>query len=208
MGQNTAQQLTERLHRFLCEEQISAGAAQFYSHVLPSPQPATLRHRQIVGRNWALVGDAAAWVDPLTGEGLHYALRSGDLLAQAIANGHPEQYPDRVRAEFSPELEFAAGIARRFYCGRFLGGEVTRRMIQFTRRSATFRALMRDIFSGRQEYRSLKRRLWRQLGRTLGEIGVSLVKKPPGASNPPLTYGHRYGLPAGRQRQMFARKTF
>ena len=34
-----------------------------------------------------MAGDAAATVDPITGEGLYYALRSGDLLAEAIADG-------------------------------------------------------------------------------------------------------------------------
>ncbi len=45
-------------------------SAKFYSHVLPSPQVRTLSDRAVIGRNWALCGDAAAWVDPLTGEGL------------------------------------------------------------------------------------------------------------------------------------------
>ena len=96
------------------------------------------------------MGDAAALVDPITGEGLYYALRSGELLAQSLIAGQPAHYPERVRADFSADLEFAARIARRFYRGRFLGGAVTTRMIQFIGRSATFRALMADLFSGAQ----------------------------------------------------------
>ena len=65
-------------------KKFRAKARHFYSHVLPSPQKQTLSARRVVGRNWALVGDAAAWVDPITGEGLYYALRSGDLLAEAL----------------------------------------------------------------------------------------------------------------------------
>ena len=68
-------------------ENISREGARFYSHVLPSPQQQTLSSRRVVGRNWALVGDAAAWVDPITGEGLYYALRSGDVLAQSLIAG-------------------------------------------------------------------------------------------------------------------------
>ena len=137
---------------------------------MPSPQACTLRKRRISGDNWALVGDAAACVDPITGEGLFYALRSGDLLAQAIIAGQPQTYPERIRAEFSSDLEIAARIARKVFRGNFLGGAVTTRMVQFMRRSATFRELMRDLFSGAQDYRSLKRRLWSQLGITLGEF--------------------------------------
>lgn len=185
MAQYSSQTLKQHLHNFLREERISADGARFYSHVLPSPQPETLSQRRIVGRNWALAGDAAACVDPVTGEGLYYALRSGDLLAQALANRRPDEYPARVRAEFAADLALASRIARLLYRGRFLGGAVTTRMIQFVRRSATFRTLMRDIFSGTQDYRSLKRRLWAQLGVTLTEFVASLLKlQPAGAEMP------------------------
>ena len=129
-----------------------------------------------------MVGDAAAWVDPITGEGLYYALRSGDLLAQALIAGKPSEYPARIRKAFSTDLEFATRIARRFYRGRFLGGAVATRMIQFIERSPTFRALMADLFGGSQDYCSLKRRLWAQCGTTLTEVVGSLMKK---ASNLP-----------------------
>src|SRR5260370_29325727 len=105
------------------EENISIEGASFYSHVLPSPRAHTLASRRIAGRNWALIGDAAGWVDPITGEGLYYALRSGDLLAQSLISGQPEVYPQRVRADFSADLEIAARIARTVYHGRFLGGD-------------------------------------------------------------------------------------
>jgi len=168
--------MKEHLHRFLASEGLSWEGAAFYSHVLPSPQVDTLRRRPVVGRNWGLVGDAAAWVDPLTGEGLHYALRSGHLLADALAEGRPENYPARVRREFAADFEFAVHAARRLFTGTFLGGAVTTRMIQFVRRSPAFCALMRDLFSGAQDYRTLKRRLWSQLGLTLGEIFQSFFR--------------------------------
>ncbi|HUJ41191.1 MAG TPA: NAD(P)/FAD-dependent oxidoreductase [Candidatus Acidoferrales bacterium] len=171
--------MKEHLHRFLEAERIPWEGATFYSHVLPSPQLDTLHLRRVVGRNWALVGDAAAWVDPLTGEGLHYALRSGHLLADALAEGRPDSYPARVRREFAADFEFAVHAARRLFTGTFLGGAVTTRMIQFIRRSPAFCSLMRDLFSGSQDYRTLKRRLWSQLGLTLGQIFQSFFRPAP-----------------------------
>ena len=86
----------------------------------------------------------------------------------------------RVRADFSSDLEFATRVARQVYRGRFLGGSVTTRMIQFIGRSATFRSLMADLFSGAQDYSSLKHRLWTQFGITLSEVLTSLLR--PGTS--------------------------
>ncbi len=185
LARHTSRELRRHLRDFMREESVPTSGARFYSHVLPSPQLHTLCARRVVGRNWALVGDAAAWVDPITGEGLYYALRSGDLLAQSLAAGKPEEYPARVRADFSADLEFATRIARRFYRGRFLGGAVATRMIQLVQRSATFRDLMKDLFTGAQNYRSLKQRLWTQVGVTLTEVLSSLLKLQPALAQGP-----------------------
>jgi flavin-dependent dehydrogenase len=189
MAKHTSQELRRHLHTFMESESIPRDGARFYSHVLPSPQKQTLSSRKVVGRNWALVGDAAAWVDPITGEGLYYALRSGELLAESLIADKPAEYPARIRKAFSTDLEFATRIARRFYRGRFLGGAVATRMIQFIERSPTFRALMADVFAGSQDYCSLKRRLWAQCGTTLTEVVGSLLKGQPSLAKNPSAAG-------------------
>jgi flavin-dependent dehydrogenase len=175
MEGNSTQILRRHLDDFVRDEKIPLDGARFYSHVLPSPQLNTLRRRRIVGKNWGMAGDAAACVDPITGEGLFYALRSGDLLAEALIADQPETYPERLRGEVSADLEFAARIARKVFCGTFLGGAITTRMVQLLNHSAAFRDLIRDVFSGAQDYRSLKRRLWLQLGITLAEFTRSFL---------------------------------
>jgi len=180
LSRHSSQELADHLHQFLQEEGVPTEGSRFYSHILPSPRPRTLRERPISGRSCALAGDAAALVDPVTGEGIYYALRSGDLLAEALIAEEPESYFERVREDFSRELEIAGRVARKFYSGTFLGGAVATRMTQFASRSATFRRLLGDVFSGAQDYSSLKARLWAQLGLTLTEVFASFVR--PGAS--------------------------
>ncbi len=175
MARHTSQELRRHLDEFMRQENISAAGARFYSHVLPSPELRTFR-RPVSGPNWALVGDAAALVDPITGEGLYYAMRSGDLLAAALASNRAAEYTQMVRADFARDLQFASRIASHVYRGRFLGGSVTTRMIQFIGRSRTFRALMADLFSGAQDYGGLQSRLWAQFGLTIGEVLASLVR--------------------------------
>jgi flavin-dependent dehydrogenase len=175
MSSHTSSELKGHLQAFMTKQEISTEGARFYSHVLPSPRERTLSERTVLGKNWAMVGDAAAWVDPLTGEGLFYAMKSGELLGKSLAEGCPEKYSAWVKAAFSAELEFAAKIVRRFYRGSFLGTAVTTRMVQFMRRSPVFRQLMGDLFSGTQDYSSLKRRLWGQLGITLSDFIASVL---------------------------------
>jgi flavin-dependent dehydrogenase len=187
MASHTSTELRNHLQAFVEKQEISTEGAKFYSHVLPSPQERTLSQRNVVGKNWALIGDAAAWVDPLTGEGLFYAMRSGELLGRSLAEGCPEKYPAWVKAAFSTELEFAARIVRRFYRGSFLGSAVTTRMVQFMRRSPVFRQLMGDLFSGTQDYSSLKRRLWGHLGITVSEFISSVLNLDRPAARVPRT---------------------
>jgi flavin-dependent dehydrogenase len=175
MAAHTSSELRTHLHTFVDKQNIPTGDAKFYSHVLPSPQERTLSQRRVLGKNWALIGDAAAWVDPLTGEGLFYAIRSGELLGRSLGEGCPEKYLAWVKAAFSTELEFASRIVRRFYRGSFLGSAVTTRMVQLMRRSPVFRQLMGDLFSGQQDYTGLKQRLWGQLGVTVSDFIASVL---------------------------------
>jgi flavin-dependent dehydrogenase len=184
MSVHTSAQLRGHLQAFVENQNIPTEGAKFYSHVLPSPQERTLSERNVIGKNWALVGDAAALVDPLTGEGLFYAIRSGELLGRSLAQGCPEKYPAWLKAAFSSELEFAARMVRRFYRGSFLGNAVTTRMVQFIRRNAIFRQLMADLFSGAQNYSTLKQRVWGQLGVTISDFIASVLNIERPASAP------------------------
>lgn len=175
LDQSPAARLRRYLEEFMDAERLPREGASFYSHLLPSPRHGTLRRRPLAGPNWALVGDAAAMVDPVTGEGLYYAMRSGALLGECLAAQRPEDYPKRLRAEFGKDLESAALLAPRFFAGKFLGGSMSRRTVQFARRSPTFRRLLAAVFSGAQDYRTLAARLWMQLPLSLMEIGWNLL---------------------------------
>jgi flavin-dependent dehydrogenase len=49
----------------------------------------------IVANRWgALVGDAAGYVEPFTGEGMAWALESAELLSQAVGDGAPGRWTD------------------------------------------------------------------------------------------------------------------
>jgi hypothetical protein len=64
-------------------------------------------------------------------------------------------------------------------------------MVQFMRRSPVFRQLMADLFSGTQDYTSLKRRLWGHLGITLSDFIASVlnIERPTPATAPRVGAG-------------------
>jgi flavin-dependent dehydrogenase len=173
-GKSTSE-LRRTLEDSLPEFGLSLDGAAFYAHIIPSLTPDAWRNSSFAGNGWAMIGDAAGFVDAITGEGLYYALRSAELLSEALLAGAPEQYSALVKKDFLPELENAARIANRFYGGQWMGGQVLERMIQLTQRSASFREIMRDLFSGAQEYADLRQRVYEKLPRITMEAVVSTL---------------------------------
>jgi len=174
-GKEPAASLRARLERYMEEQGISKAGATYYGHVLPSLETRAWRQNRVEGDGWMAVGDAAGLVDPITGEGLYYALRSADLAAQAVIAESPEAYRRSLQQEVSDDLEFASRLADHFFHGRFLWGAVTSRMVQFTRLSPTFRALMQDLFAGTQPYLGLRDRVFGSLNKSLREIARNKV---------------------------------
>lgn len=171
--------LRKRLEQFMAERGISRKDGKFYSHLLPSLDTGSWQANRVAGDGWMAVGDSAGLVDPLTGEGLYYAIRSADLAARALLAEVGDlaaklaHYRALLRHDFAADLEFGSRLAKRIFVGRFLCGAVTQRMVDFTRRSPRFSLIMQDLFAGRQPYASLKRRLLRNLNGSLYDIGMS-----------------------------------
>jgi flavin-dependent dehydrogenase len=168
-------QLRSELEKSLKAIGLSFAGSKFYSHVLPALSLNTLRHAPVSGTGWAMVGDAAGLADPVTGEGLYYALRSADLVSECLLEGRPEAYHSRLQRDFLCELQMAARIADRFFTGSWMGEAVTERMVQFTKHSPEFQQLMCDMFSGSQAYESLRRRLYGTLPLMLVEGAISVL---------------------------------
>jgi geranylgeranyl reductase family protein len=79
------------------------------------PLPIYGQGEQLGTRRCVLVGDAAGLVDPFTGEGIRFAIKSGRLAAQAILDGHPERYTARVNQTIGNTLRMGNVMRRLFY---------------------------------------------------------------------------------------------
>jgi geranylgeranyl reductase family protein len=67
----------------------------------------------VAGRNWALIGDAAACVNPLNGEGIDYGLEGGRLVAEVLAE-HDDLsvvWPALLREHYGESFSIARRLA-------------------------------------------------------------------------------------------------
>ncbi len=135
-------------------------SAERYAARIPGLAARTWDTRKACGDGWALLGDAAGFADPVTGEGIYYALRSAELFANTFLAGEPLKYEQRWRADFGGELKRASQMRRRFY-GNFWGAPFTDRMIEFARGHRGIRRVLGQLVAGDQGYVNLKKKLAR-----------------------------------------------
>jgi flavin-dependent dehydrogenase len=141
-------------------------ALERYGWAIPSLRESTLQHDSPAGTRWLLAGDAAGLVDPITREGIFFALESADAAAESLlAADAARRYTERLRASIHPELIRAARLKATFFRPTF-----TRLLLRALRDSSAIRAIMVDLIAGRQTYRGLRRRLL-----TTGELRLMIA---------------------------------
>ncbi|MCZ7625758.1 MAG: hypothetical protein M5R38_07875 [Candidatus Methylomirabilis sp.] len=105
-----------------------------------------------------LVGDAARLVDPFLGEGIYYAIQSGQQAARTILtdgsrNGDLSSYQTAVSRTIIPELEAADRLSRAAHRAPWLWFQVLKR-----RRSVI--DLYRKVLMGDAGYRWFEDQVW------------------------------------------------
>lgn len=148
--------------------------AERYAARIPGLSVTTWDNRTVCGANWALLGDAAGFADPVTGEGIYYALRSAELFAEAYLRKDVQSYETSWRKDFGAELRRAAQMRRRFY-GNFFGAPFTERMIEFAKGHRGVKRVLGELVAGDQGYTDLKKKLVKSALRPLLFLVLSLT---------------------------------
>lgn len=104
-------ELQSTLKRVMARYGISLKDVPFHGH----PIPIYTGREPIATSRTLLVGDAAGLADPLSGEGIRLAIKSGRMAAEAILSGHPERYPDTVYRQIGICHMFGLSLAWVFY---------------------------------------------------------------------------------------------
>ena len=114
-----------------------------------------------------LVGDATGFADPLTGEGIFYALRAAEIASQVITEalslgyGHMKSYNSALRKAFLSELTWARGMAYVLYQMPL----VSHRLLKACGKTVAEHQMR--IISGKGSYSELWRRLFKPRKATL-----------------------------------------
>jgi len=127
-----------------------------YSWPIPSLRPCSFDNLSVSGPGWFLVGDAAGLVDPVTREGIYFALRSGEWAAAAVSAGATTEYRERIQDEIAADLRCAARYKARFFEPWF-----RELLLGALHNSRKVRDVMADLIAGDQPYGTLKWSLMR-----------------------------------------------
>src|SRR3972149_7925775 len=101
-----------------------------------------------------LIGDAAGLADPITGEGIYFGLRSGQIATEVIAQSLAtdslllDEYTQKVKNEIISDFKFASYIAKFFYNLSFFTYNLLRKTNRFSE------AFVR-VVAGEQPYRDM-----------------------------------------------------
>ncbi|MHC4871384.1 MAG: NAD(P)/FAD-dependent oxidoreductase [Planctomycetota bacterium] len=110
--------------------------------------------------NLYLTGDSAGLVDPLTGEGIFFAVQSGVFAAEAVLNGAEAKYNNLLNQDIIPELCVAYRYARKatlvpkwllrivMSSGRYK--KYAEKFVAIMAAKTTYREMYKDMHNGRE----------------------------------------------------------
>lgn len=107
-------ELWRRLDGFLNEYYPHARKVHRWGALLPSAIRSDFWRHRFADQNWALIGDAAGQVDPITGIGITYALASASMVARAIRCGNLENYDREWRKQYGEQIERDSAAMEKF----------------------------------------------------------------------------------------------
>lgn len=148
-GSNLKREMAHYLDRLGCGSATQVERHGFVIPIRPRQGP-FIEHRVL------LVGDAAGFADPVTGEGISFAIRSGLMAAQALIDGDLEEesvrrlYPTFLNATILPELRTGRWLARLLY-------DIPRlRAWVFSRGGQHLCEAVTDVMAGTRRYQDLR----------------------------------------------------
>ncbi len=137
-----------------------------HAHLLPAVNDPSFYDLPIAGDGWLLVGDAAGHVNPLTGEGISFAMFDGELAAQAILSKNLKEYENNWQESFGTTFKYGAKLQKLFYNPQFV-----HLLLKMAKRSEEMKRFIGDILEADIPYDLLfKKELMKRLPKIIFEL--------------------------------------
>jgi len=122
---------------------------------------------KIYGKGYVIIGDAAGFVSPATGEGIYYGMKSAKLAAEAVIDSlETGDFSEKALAEYHKkvlgsiiyeDMKFGWKIRRMF----LESDRSTERVVRASKEDPWFGEMTRKLISGEIPYRNFLRTLYR-----------------------------------------------
>ena len=132
---------------------------------IPFFSTGNFHEQRICNRNWALIGDAARFVDPISGEGIYYAIYSAEILAACIQENNLPPYQRLCRRHFGRNLLKASQGFDYIYQTGFI-----ETMAILAENSTAIRQIISEMIVGNIDYLTWKRRLRKKFVRIVADF--------------------------------------
>jgi len=143
----------------------NADAVSLRGAYIPFFAEADYQDQTICSENWALIGDAARFVDPISGEGMYYALYSAEILADCIKEDKILEYAGLCGEHFGGNLLKASRGFPYIYQTEFIDA-----MTVLAGKSRPIRQIISDMMVGDLNYLNWKGRFKRNSLRIMTEF--------------------------------------
>jgi geranylgeranyl reductase family protein len=142
------EKLREILRQEMAKFGISLDGVTLYGH----PLPVYIRSERLHTARCLLVGDAAGLMDPLSGEGIRYAVKSARLAVEAIVQEKLDKYTAWIQREIGVSLSRVRWLAALFY-------GLPRLCFQLGVRNPKVTLFLAEILNDRATYLDLSRHI-------------------------------------------------
>jgi len=123
------------------------GKTEVYAHLIPSATSSKFFNLPTTGEKWMLIGDAAGHVNPITGEGIFYAMTDGKLAAKAYLEGDISLFEKYWRKNYGSDMYIGARLKKFVY-----KQAVITRLIKAASKDKVINSILGDIIASRRPY--------------------------------------------------------
>jgi len=151
--------------RFMTSYATNAKPFSTWAAILPLVKNPKFFQLPTCGKDWMVIGDAAGHVDPITGEGITYAMWSAEIASKAIGKNDVLLFDKMWKKAYGYNLIKGSEMRNLFFNSSVL--EIS---IWLASKSKTFGKILYELINSDQDYYTFEKRVLIELPKILWEL--------------------------------------